>query len=147
MTWYDIRWNGQTYLENLSGADEKTLTALGIHGYATEAEAEANPQTMNDLQAALGGAQVLAGYSGSATNIPTPGSVATGAGSAASTASNTLSGLDAIGAFFNKLGEANTWLRIIKVVIGGVLVISGLVHLTGIDKTALGVASKAVIPA
>ena len=59
MTWYVIKWDGQTYTENLSGADEKVLTGLGIHGYATEALAQAHPQTMNDIQAAAGGANVL----------------------------------------------------------------------------------------
>lgn len=144
MTWYDIRWNGQTYVEDLTGASEKTLTAVGIHGYATEAEAKAHPQTMNDVQAALGGANALAGVSGSATNIATPGGVATGAGAAASTS---LTGIDAIGAFFNTLGKAGTWIRVVKVVVGSVLLISGIVHMTGIDKTALGIAGKGIIPA
>src|SRR5277367_994695 len=83
MTWYVIKWDGQTYTENLTGASEKTLTGLGIHGYATEAEAQAHPQTMNDVQASLGGAQALAGVSGSVTNIATPGGVATGAATTA----------------------------------------------------------------
>jgi hypothetical protein len=140
MTWYDIRWNGQTYLENLSGASEKTLTILGIHGYATQDEAKAHPQTMNDVQAALGGAQALAGVSGSATNIPTPGGVVTGAG--ATTAAAT-TGWEAL---IHGFSGTNFVLRAAKVIIGGVLLLSGIVHLTGIDKKALGVASKAVIP-
>ena len=64
MTWYDIKWNGQEYVEDLTGAAQKTLTVLGIHGYATEAEARAHPQTMNTLQAVTGGAQALSGVSG-----------------------------------------------------------------------------------
>jgi|SRR5580698_9815789 hypothetical protein len=41
----------------------------------------------------------------------------------------------------------NFVLRAVKVIIGGVLLISGIIHLAGIDKDALGIASKAVIPA
>jgi hypothetical protein len=41
----------------------------------------------------------------------------------------------------------NFVLRAIKIVIGGVLLISGIVHLSGIDKAALGVAGKGIIPA
>ena len=90
MTWFTVRWNGTTVTENLTGASEKTLVLLGIHGYATEAEAEAHPQTMNDLQAAAGGASALAGVSGSVTNIPTPGGVAVGAGTTTAAATTTL---------------------------------------------------------
>jgi hypothetical protein len=42
----------------------------------------------------------------------------------------------------------NFVLRAVKVIIGGVLLISGIIHLAGIDKDALGVASKIpIIPA
>ena len=40
LTWYVIRYQGQLYIEDLTGGDEKILTALGIHGYATQAEAQ-----------------------------------------------------------------------------------------------------------
>jgi hypothetical protein len=96
MTWYTIRFQGQTYTENLVGASEKTMTALGIHGYATEAEAEAHPQTMNALQGALGGAQALGGVSGSVTNIDTPGSIVTGGATAAAAATTPLQWLQSL---------------------------------------------------
>jgi hypothetical protein len=89
MTWYDILWGGQRYVENLSGSDEKILTGLGIHGYATEAEAEAHPQTMNTLQAAAGGANVLAGTV-ALPGVDQPGSVAQGAGTVAVGATSVL---------------------------------------------------------
>jgi hypothetical protein len=143
MTWYDIKWDGQTYVENLSGAAEKTLTGLGIHGYATQAEAEANPQTMNDVQAALGGAQALAGYSGSSTNIPTPGGVAIGAGATASTAANAIPGLSQ---FFNALTQINTWIRVAKVIIGGTLLIISLAHMTGAENAVASAARKTSLP-
>ena len=143
MTWYDIRWGGQTYIENLSGGDEKTLTALGIHGYATEAQAKAHPQTMNALQAAAGGANALAGVSGSATNIPTPGTAATGAGAVASTAANAIPG---ISDFFGALTQASTWIRVAKVITGGLLLVIGLVHITGADNAVASAARKVPLP-
>jgi hypothetical protein len=46
--------------------------------------------------------------------------------------------------FGNAAGLAG---RIFKVIIGGVLIISGIIHLSGADKTVLGIAGKAVLPA
>lgn len=60
--------------------------------------------------------------------------------------SSTLSGLDAIGAFFNKLGEANTWIRVAKVLVGGVLLIIGLAHMTGAGNAVATTARKVPLP-
>jgi hypothetical protein len=59
---------------------------------------------------------------------------------------NPLSGVDAIGAFFNKLGEANTWIRVGKVIIGGLLLVVGLVHITGADNAIASAARKVPLP-
>lgn len=120
MTWFVIKWDGQTYTEDLTGAAEKTLVLLGIHGYATEAEAEAHPQTMNDLQAAAGGAQALAGVSGSATNIATPGGVAAGAGTTAAAATTTLGWLQSVFTRANavRLAEGVLGLALVLVAVG-----------------------------
>lgn len=126
MTWYDIKWNGQTYILNATGATEKTLTILGIHGYATEAEAEAHPQTMNDLQAAAGGAQAIGGTSGSATNIPTPGGVVSGAGTAAAAA--------ATGWHLTFGNFSGLLTRTLKIVFGGILLIAGILKLSGASQ-------------
>lgn len=55
-------------------------------------------------------------------------------------------GLEAIGSFFAKLGEANTWIRLVKVVAGGVLLIVGLVHITGADNAVASAARKVPLP-
>ena len=60
--------------------------------------------------------------------------------------SSSLSGLDAIGAFFSKLGEANTWIRVAKVITGGVLLIIGLAHLTGAGNAVASAARKVPVP-
>jgi hypothetical protein len=59
---------------------------------------------------------------------------------------NPLSGVNAIGAFFNKLGEANTWIRAGKVIIGGLLLVVGLVHITGADNAIASAARKVPLP-
>jgi hypothetical protein len=43
-------------------------------------------------------------------------------------------GLEAIGAFFNKLSEANTWLRIGEGFLGVILIAVGLAKLTGVEN-------------
>ena len=124
MTYYDIRWNGSDYKFSVGGAQEKTLSILGIHGYATAAEAARHVQTMNALQAAAGGANILAGVV-AGPGILQPGNIAQGAGAAGAAAAAVPSGLNAIGAFFTRLGQASLWLRIGEVVLGIVLVAVG----------------------
>jgi hypothetical protein len=51
-----------------------------------------------------------------------------------------LSGVNAIGDFFNKLSEANTWLRIAEGLLGGILIAVSLAKLSGVEN----VVSKAV---
>lgn len=60
--------------------------------------------------------------------------------------SNPLKGIDAIGAFFNKLGDRNLWIRVGKVVIGGLLLVIGLVHITGAGGAVAGLARKVPVP-
>jgi hypothetical protein len=57
---------------------------------------------------------------------------------------NPLSGLAAIGAFFAALAEGNLWIRVAKVVAGGVILIVGLAKLTGLDAKAGGIVQTAV---
>lgn len=125
MTWFDISWKGSDYILNVTGAQEKTLTLLGIHGYATEAEAKANVQSMNALQAAAGGANILAGVV-ALPGIDQPGAIAQGAGTTAAAAKSTLTGINTVGAFLAKLGQASLWLRIAEVALGLVLVAVGV---------------------
>ena len=51
-----------------------------------------------------------------------------------------------IGSFFSALGQSNTWIRVAKVVIGGVLLIVGLVHITGADNAVATYARKVPLP-
>lgn len=57
--------------------------------------------------------------------------------------SGPVSGLNAIGSFFTTLTSATLWLRVVKVMAGGVLLIAGLLKMTSLDQKALGVAGAA----
>jgi hypothetical protein len=59
--------------------------------------------------------------------------------------SNPLDYLKNIAGFFESLGERNTWIRVAKVLIGGVLVIAGFIKLTGAKQTAQSIVSKVPI--
>jgi hypothetical protein len=59
---------------------------------------------------------------------------------------NPLTGVNAIGAFFNNLGKANTWIRVSKVVVGGLLLVVGLVHITGAGGAIAATARKVPLP-
>ena len=49
-----------------------------------------------------------------------------------------LSGVNAIGSFFTKIGDRATWVRVLKVVTGALMIIAGLVRLgaPGAEKIA-----------
>jgi hypothetical protein len=52
-----------------------------------------------------------------------------------------LSGIGAVGQFFNDLRDPTVWIRVGKILVGGVLLLVGLAKMTGFDK---GIAGKAV---
>jgi len=83
--------------------------------FATQAEAQAQASELNGI--AQSGAK---------------------AGEKAAGIASPLSGIDAIGAFFNIIGNRETWVRVIEVGLGTVLVFIGINHLTG------GAATKAI---
>jgi len=65
---------------------------------------------------------------------------------AAQNATGALSIPASIGNFFAALGNANTWIRVAKVIVGGVLLIVGLVHITGADNKVASIARKVPVP-
>lgn len=56
----------------------------------------------------------------------------------------TTSYLGSLGNLLAAFTSANLWIRVAKVAIGGTILIVGLVKLTGADKSAGGIAAKAV---
>jgi hypothetical protein len=78
----------------------------------------------------LGGQAVINAGTGAATKID-------------SAVGNPLAWLSNIGQFFTALTQPNLWLRVSKVLLGGVLVVAGLIKLTGTDKKVYGLAGMA----
>ena len=72
--------------------------------------------------------------------------VITGAAKGAIQITSWEQGLEAIGAFFASLGQANTWIRIVKVLAGGVLLITGIAHITGAQNAVTNIARKVPLP-
>ena len=59
---------------------------------------------------------------------------------------NAIPGLSSIGDFFQRLTQANTWIRIAKAVVGGALVLIGLAHMTGASDAISSAARKVPLP-
>jgi len=65
---------------------------------------------------------------------------------AAENSSGVLSIPASIGNFFAALGEANTWIRIVKVIIGGALVLIGVAHMSGAENAVASAARRVPLP-
>lgn len=138
MTWFAFR--GYPPIE-LAGIQEKQAVSLGFHGYATEAQANSHLNSVNVLQKvtlnileadykeALKAGQQPGGPN---SNLANP---ANDIGAAAN-----LAGVGAIGDFFNRLTQGNTWLRVGEVVVGLMILYIGLKATTA--QTPVGNAVK-----
>lgn len=95
-------------------------------------------------QAAAGAYSRSLGGSGQQTpGAKLGGQAALNAGAKAAAVVNPLDWLANIGQFFSALTQPNLWLRVSKVVLGGVMVVAGLIKLTGTDKKVYGLAGAA----
>lgn len=111
--------------------------------YATEAECQA---AINSHGGPHNYSSASAANPSAANPLGGGPSVIGGVGSAAQAAHT---GIDAVGAFFNRLTEGNTWLRIAEGALGIILIAVALAKLTGADnviaKTATTAAKAAVL--
>lgn len=158
MTWFAFSGLNNGKAVNLAGVQEKTATSEGFHGYATEAQAESQPNSVNFLTKVFADAFISdykaavseqAQPGGKNANITNPGTAASAATSGAANAVESVIGpaiKDALSSipFLNALTSANLWLRIAKVMLGGALLLVGTVKLVGADKSATGTVGKAV---
>jgi hypothetical protein len=124
MTWFAFQ--GYPAVD-LAGAQEKEAVALGFHGYATEAQANANPNSVNVLNKIYVDL-IEADYSTALKDQSEPGGV---------NASNPL-GQATAGALqgwgLHISGISGWFLRGLKVVLGSILMIIGIAKLTGADN-------------
>jgi hypothetical protein len=119
--------------KTLLGTDSGQVTVGGRSGYR-----RAGPFTSQ----AAAQAYLKVGAQNTGTQIP--GVDITPSGGV--TASNPLQGLAAIGDFFSRLTQASTWIRVAKVISGGLLLVIGLVHITGADNKVASIARKVPVP-
>lgn len=92
---------------------------------------------------------VTAGWIGFATqadakNYASNNPIGQAKGAVGSAVSGATSGISAVGDFFNKLSEANTWLRVAEALLGVVLIAVALGKLTGLESSVKNAANTAV---
>lgn len=51
-----------------------------------------------------------------------------------------------VSGFFTALGQSNTWIRVAKVIVGGVMLIVGLAHISGAGNALAETARKVPLP-
>lgn len=59
---------------------------------------------------------------------------------------NAIPGLTQVGDFFASLTQANTWIRVVKVLAGGLLLAIGIAHITGAGNAVASAARKVPVP-
>jgi hypothetical protein len=143
VTWFAFR--GYPAID-VAGIQEKELVSLGFHGYATQAQAQAAPNSvgwwqkaqLNTMEADYAYAKAAGEQPGGPNATLTPGNVAAGAGQAA------VSGLSGQ---LQVTGISGWFFRGMKIVFGGVLLVLGISKLTGASNTIVTLAGKVpVIP-
>ena len=133
-TWFAFKGYGTV---QLAGIQEKQAVGLGFHGYATKADAEAHPNSVNLLQKAF--VNLLeADYKAALATDSEPG----GKNSNLADPNSIIGGLkDAAGLNAN----ITTWfIRVGEVVLGIVLVAIGVAKLTGVQNSIAKVAKVAL---
>jgi hypothetical protein len=149
MTWYAFAGYDGGAAIDLAGIQEKDADAWGFHGYATEAEAEKNPNSVNllqkvaasnfiaDYKAAVAGQEEPGGANASNPVAGAAAAAKTGATAAAKAAANVL-GLPTLSNLRDLVARA------VKVIAGLALLIVGVSRLTGTDKAVMKAGKAAV---
>lgn len=152
MTWFAFSGYNSGKAIDLAGTQEKQAVVTGFHGYASEAQAEANPNSVNFFQklevnafiADYHAAVKQGSQPGGKNNILTP----SGAAGAVAQGSPLGSAITSVEGFVSAFGDKNLWIRVAKVVIGGSILIVGIAKLTGFEDEArkAGAAAMNVTP-
>lgn len=119
----DPQYSTITALKPVTINGQQYIRFMGPFATLEQAKKAVPPSGLNFVKI-LAGVTVGAATSAATGNPPTG---STGVG-------NPLSGLDAIGAFFSTLTQANTWLRIGEGLLGIVLIGISLAKITGADN-------------
>jgi hypothetical protein len=110
----------------------------------TKATNVQNPVPYSTKAAAQAQADKYNGQPASKKNKTTPPNINVGTTTGVGfNGSGVLSGLDAIGAFFSSLGQANTWIRVGEALLGLILISVGVAHMTHAVSVATKIAKTA----
>jgi hypothetical protein len=133
--WYYNTESGQLTLgNNLENLGNNLVGGAGWHELDI-------PGSDTGVQAAAAAKQEFPTGKTPSYSPVTPAKVVAGAAQEAG-APNPLTGLAAVGDFFQRLTQAHTWERIAEVVLGIILIGVGLAHMTHAVPIATAIASK-----
>jgi hypothetical protein len=132
MTWFAFQgYNGGKAVD-IAGSQEKEAAALGFHGYATQAQAQANPNSVNILNSWAVN-EMIADYAAAVKEGAEPGgpnadiyNPATAVKAGAQYVESSIPWLADIGDLFSRLTSKQLWLRAAEIAIGGLLLMIGL---------------------
>jgi len=151
MTWFAFKGLNGGQAVDLAGTQEKQAVAEGFHGYATQAQAQASPNSVNLVTQVLADAWITdykaavaeqAQPGGKNATITNPATAASAAVTGVATEAGDLAGLPGL---LSALTSEGTWLRVAKVVVGSVMIIVGLVKLTGTGRAVTTAAKGAIL--
>lgn len=145
-TWFAFKGYNNGKAVNVSTFDMTELDALGFHGYPNEKQAEQKPNSVPGFPNPLA-AIAIPVVNAAIDDANNARDVRSAPGNAAKAVADKAKqvipgGIDAIGKFFGNLTKSDTWIRTLKVIIGGLLMVVGLAKLTGIDNGIIGTAVK-----
>lgn len=147
-TWFAFKGYNNNQPVNVSIFDMTELDALGFHGYPTEADAAAKPNSVPGFPNPLAAVAIpvvnaaIADANNARDFASAPGNAAKAAGNAAKNAVGSLLGSGWHLVFGGTSGLLG---RILKVLFGGVLMIAGIMRMTGASRLA-GTAVKGAVP-
>lgn len=122
--WYAFHGYNNGKAINASQFDAGELNLVGMHGYPTEAQAEAKPNSVNIFQATIVNAAI--DDANNARDVASaPGNAAKAVGGLAGGAAG-----DVLSAFTKWIGQSNIWVRGAEIVTGLLILYIGLKAVT-----------------
>jgi hypothetical protein len=150
MTWFAFQGLNGGQAIDLAGTQEKQAVAEGFHGYATQAQAQANPNSVNVITRTLADTWIAdyhaavaeqAQPGGANANILNPVTAVKAGATGVATEVGNLTGLNALGSFFG--GSSAGWLlRTAEIALGLLLIAVGVAKLTNSVPAATAIAKK-----
>lgn len=128
--WYAFHGYNNDKAVNASQFDAGELNLIGMHGYPTQAQAEAKPNSVNVFQAPIVNAAI--DDANNARDVASaPGNAAKAVGGVASTAVG-----DALSSFTKWIGQPNIWVRGAEIIAGLMILYIGLKAVTAPPGTS-----------